>query len=199
MELGDRALPLTRGQLDIWLAQETGHFGTGWQLGLFVRIEGTVDRDALERAIRRAVREAEPARAAIFEVDGEVFQRPIDYPDVELTFFGAFQDLDLSTGSGKPPRRPHIANRHLVMAVAHRDPGSPIYPHHSPTHWFCHCDRIKHPSRFSANWGKQIHRVHRVNGERLRLHSSVLIHGGNQKESPLHLVHSIPFNKGRHA
>ena len=55
MELDDRALPLTRGQLDIWLAQETGHSGTEWQLGLFVRIEGPVERDALGWAIRRAV------------------------------------------------------------------------------------------------------------------------------------------------
>ena len=95
MELDDRALPLTRGQLDIWLAQETGHSGTEWQLGLFVRIEGTVDRDALEWAIRRVVREAEPVRAAFFEVDGQVFQRAIDYPDVELAFY------DLS-GSADP-------------------------------------------------------------------------------------------------
>ena len=87
MELDDRALPLTRGQLDIWLAQETGHSGTEWQLGLFVRIEGTVERDALEWAIRRVVREAEPVRAAFFEVDGQVFQRAIDYPDVELAFY----------------------------------------------------------------------------------------------------------------
>ncbi|EUA56861.1 pstA domain protein [Mycobacterium xenopi 4042] len=41
------------------------------------------------------VREAEPARAAIFEVDGQVFQRAVDYPDVELPFF----DL---TGSSQP-------------------------------------------------------------------------------------------------
>ena len=95
MELDDRALPLTRGQLDIWLAQETGHSGTEWQLGLLVRIEGTVDRDVLERAIRQAVREAEPGRAAFFEVDGQVFQRAIDYPDVELAFY------DVS-GSGDP-------------------------------------------------------------------------------------------------
>ena len=26
MELDDKALPLTRGQLDIWLAQQTGRF-----------------------------------------------------------------------------------------------------------------------------------------------------------------------------
>jgi len=87
MELDDRALPLTRGQLDIWLAQETGRFGTEWQLGLFVRIEGRVERDALKWAIRRRVREAEPGRAACFEVHGQVFQRAIDYPDVELDFY----------------------------------------------------------------------------------------------------------------
>ena len=87
MELDDRALPLTRGQLDIWLAQEMGRFGTEWQVGLLVRIEGTVERDPLEWAIRRVMREAEPVRAACFEVDGQVFQRAIDYPDVELDFY----------------------------------------------------------------------------------------------------------------
>ena len=87
MKLDDRALPLTRGQLGIWLAQETGHPGTEWQLGLFVRIEGPVDRGVLERAIRQAVQEAEACRAAFFEVDGQVFQRAIDYPDVELAFY----------------------------------------------------------------------------------------------------------------
>src|SRR3974390_719417 len=87
MELDDRALPLTRGQLDIWLAQETGHSGTEWQLGVFVKIEGTLRPDLLEQAISQALREAEPARAAIFEVDGQVFQRAIDYPDVEVAFY----------------------------------------------------------------------------------------------------------------
>ncbi|MFZ3319230.1 MAG: condensation domain-containing protein, partial [Mycobacterium sp.] len=87
MELGDRALPLTRGQLDIWLAQETGYSGTEWQLGLLVRIEGTVKSDLLEQAIRQAVQEAEPGRAAFFEVDGQVFQRAIDYPDIEVGFY----------------------------------------------------------------------------------------------------------------
>ena len=87
MELDDRALPLTREQLDIWLAQETGRSGTEWQLGVFVKFEGTVKPDLLEQAIRQALREAEPARAAIFEVDGQVFQRAIDYPDVEVAFY----------------------------------------------------------------------------------------------------------------
>src|SRR5271163_3853889 len=95
MELDDGALPLTRGQLDIWLAQETGHSTLEWQLGLLVRIEGRVDRNSLKWAIRRVLQEAQPARVSFFEVDGQVFQRAIDYPDVELAFY----DL---TGSQDP-------------------------------------------------------------------------------------------------
>ncbi|OBH34376.1 non-ribosomal peptide synthetase, partial [Mycobacterium sp. E342] len=83
---GDRALPLTRGQLDIWLSQETGFVGTEWQLGLLIKIEGPVDRDALERALTQTVAEAEAGRVSFFEVDGHVVQKPIDYPNVELTF-----------------------------------------------------------------------------------------------------------------
>ena len=86
MDLDDRALPLTRGQLDIWLAQETGGSGTDWQLGVLVRFDGAVQRDLLERAIDHVMREAEPARVAIFDVDGQVFQRAIDCSDVEVVF-----------------------------------------------------------------------------------------------------------------
>ena len=87
MHFDDGALPLTRGQLDIWLAQETGHSTTDWQLGVLVRFDGTVERDLLDRAIRHAMQEAEPARAAIVEVDGQVCQRPVDYPDVDVAFY----------------------------------------------------------------------------------------------------------------
>jgi amino acid adenylation domain-containing protein len=85
-ELGfdDQALPVTRGQLDVWLAQETGRSGADWQLGLFVEIAGDVERDALEWAIRRTVGEAEPIRASFVEADGHVHQQPLDYPAVEL-------------------------------------------------------------------------------------------------------------------
>ena len=86
MWVADRVLPLTRGQLDIWLAQQAGHSDAEWQLGVLVRIEGAIEPGLLEQAIRQVVGEAETLRATFFEVDGEVFQRAIDYPDVELTF-----------------------------------------------------------------------------------------------------------------
>ncbi|OMB87915.1 non-ribosomal peptide synthetase [Mycolicibacterium conceptionense] len=86
MEPEGGALPLSRGQLDIWLSQESGLAGTEWQLGLLGRIDGAVQRDLLEQAIRQALQEAEPARAAIFEVHGRVFQKALDYSDLELVF-----------------------------------------------------------------------------------------------------------------
>ncbi|WP_297600970.1 non-ribosomal peptide synthetase, partial [Mycobacterium sp.] len=86
MQRDDRTLPLTRGQLDIWLSQEAGFAGTQWQLGLLVKIDGPVHRDTFEQAITQAVGEAEPGRVSFFEVDGQVVQKPIDYPHVELTF-----------------------------------------------------------------------------------------------------------------
>ncbi|OBG81540.1 non-ribosomal peptide synthetase [Mycobacterium sp. E802] len=86
MESEGGALPLSRGQLDIWLSQESGLAGTEWQLGLLGRIDGAVQRGLLEQAIRQALGEAEPARAAFVEVDGQVLQKPVDYSDLELTY-----------------------------------------------------------------------------------------------------------------
>ncbi|MDG4666774.1 amino acid adenylation domain-containing protein [Mycobacterium sp. 236(2023)] len=85
-EQGAHGYPLTRAQLDIWLEQEMGHFGAEWQFGLLVRIEGAVERDALEWAISRVIGEAETVRVAITEVDGQVYQTAVEYPDVELEF-----------------------------------------------------------------------------------------------------------------
>src|ERR1700752_1840558 len=94
MEHDDRGHPLTRGQLDIWLAQESGRFGAKWQLGELVRIEGTVDPGLFEGAFVQGVRGAEPLRAAFFEVDGQVFQKPVDYPDVELARYDLIGSQD---------------------------------------------------------------------------------------------------------
>ncbi|MGV0714048.1 amino acid adenylation domain-containing protein [Mycolicibacterium sp. XJ662] len=87
MELDRSALPLTRAQLDIWLAEETGHSNTDWQLGVLARFDGAIERDLLGRAIRHVMREAEPARATIFEADGQVFQRVVDDPQIDVAFY----------------------------------------------------------------------------------------------------------------
>ncbi len=94
MGLADRVFPLTRGQLDIWLAAEMGRFGAKWQLGMLGQIEGTVEPALLESAIRQVVREAEPLRASFFELDGKVFQKAIDCPDVELARYDLIDSHD---------------------------------------------------------------------------------------------------------
>ncbi|MEE3063327.1 MAG: condensation domain-containing protein, partial [Actinomycetota bacterium] len=94
MRLDDRPLPLTRGQLDIWLAEETGSFAARWQLGVYMRIAGSLDVDLFETAVQQAVGEAEPLRAAFFEVDGQIVQRVIDDPDVELARYDLTRSQD---------------------------------------------------------------------------------------------------------
>ncbi len=98
MGLDNGALPLTRAQLDIWLAHETGHqSGADWQAGLLMRIDGELDLEVLEWAIQRVTHEAEPIRAAFFEEDGHVYQRAVEYPEIELDYY------DLS-GADDPTR-----------------------------------------------------------------------------------------------
>ncbi len=94
IELDERALPLTRAQLDIWLAEETGRAGAKWQLGVLLRIAGPIDVDLFESSIRQAVGEAEPLRAAFFQVDGRVFQKAVDHPDVELARYDLTSSRD---------------------------------------------------------------------------------------------------------
>ncbi|WP_168214812.1 non-ribosomal peptide synthetase [Mycolicibacterium sp. ELW1] len=98
MESENGRFPLTRAQLDIWLANETGHqTGAEWQAGLLMKIDGELDLEILEWAVQRVTHEAEPIRAAFFEDDGHVYQQAIEYPEIELPFY------DLS-GSDDPDR-----------------------------------------------------------------------------------------------
>ena len=110
VEPDDRALPLTRAQMDIWMAQQTSRQSTEWQLGVLVHIEGRIEHDLFEQAIRQVVQEADALRATFFEVDGQVFQRVVDDPDTRLRrhdFTGA-QDperdaREMATGIQRTP------------------------------------------------------------------------------------------------
>ena len=62
------------------------------------------------------MQEAEPWRVAFFEMDGQVFQRVIDYPDVEL----AFHDLSRSRAKsrqGSPREATEVMESKLNMRV----------------------------------------------------------------------------------
>ncbi|WP_139797934.1 non-ribosomal peptide synthase/polyketide synthase, partial [Mycobacterium noviomagense] len=85
--VAERVFPLTRVQLEIWLAQQTGGFDADWHITTLGVIHGAVEPGVLEQAIRHVVGEAEPVRTTFFELDGQVFQRVIDDPEVELPFY----------------------------------------------------------------------------------------------------------------
>ncbi|BCO84662.1 putative non-ribosomal peptide synthetase [Mycobacterium paraintracellulare] len=125
------ALPLTRGQLDIWLSQESGYAGTDWQLGLLIKIEGSIRRDVLERAIRQAVSEAEPLRVSFFEIDGQVLQRPIDCPHVEVEFHdltGSLDPLqDVRRSASSIQRTPMALNGQLFRFVLFQTQAEEFY------------------------------------------------------------------------
>ncbi len=86
MDLGDSSWPVTRGQLDIWLAQETGQSAAEWQLGIFAKIDGPVDFGLFEQSIRRVVGEADPVLATFSETDGQVRQRVLAAADFDVVF-----------------------------------------------------------------------------------------------------------------
>ncbi|WP_197506631.1 amino acid adenylation domain-containing protein, partial [Mycobacterium sp. E136] len=94
MELDDRVFPLTRRQFDMWLAEETGRADATLHLGELVRIEGAVDAALMESAIGHVVSEAEPLRAEFFQVDAQVFQRPVDYSSVQLLRYDLLNSAD---------------------------------------------------------------------------------------------------------
>jgi hypothetical protein len=138
LEPDNRALPLTRGQPDIWLAQETGHSGTKWQPGLFARIEDTVKPDLLKQAISKALQEVE-RRAAFSEADGEAFQMAIDYPDLELAFYdpsGSRDPVQEARGRASSiPRTPVPFSRPLFKFGLFRTRPDEY-------HWFSRCHHI---------------------------------------------------------
>ncbi len=86
MPVDEQSFPLTRGQLDIWLSQETSDSGIPWQASYFAVIDGVVEPGQVERAVRQAVDECEPLRAGFFEANGQVFQQLMDHPAVAVPF-----------------------------------------------------------------------------------------------------------------
>jgi glycopeptidolipid biosynthesis protein len=72
MGLDGLTFPLTRGQLDVWLAQQTRYAGTQCQLELFARAEGSVDPDLREHVNPQALQEDRTTWSRFFEVNVEL-------------------------------------------------------------------------------------------------------------------------------
>lgn len=74
---------MTQPRLAVRLAEEPSRTGPEGQIGQFKEIRETVDSYLLERAVSKVLREAKSLAADFFETDGPVFQKTIEYPDVE--------------------------------------------------------------------------------------------------------------------
>jgi hypothetical protein len=114
MARADRVFPLTWIQLGVWPAQEAGRFGAQWQMGVVVRIEGTMKTGMHNWAIRQVVREAEPLRASFLVVDGQFFPKLVSYPDVEL----AYDKFECSRGPAQEANRVAFLIAHTPTLVS---------------------------------------------------------------------------------
>ncbi|MEV6325910.1 amino acid adenylation domain-containing protein [Nocardia sp. NPDC051787] len=85
--------PLTREQVDVWLAQKISG-ADGWLVSQFLVIDGAIDESLLESAIRRVVDEAEAIRVHITETNGRLIQAPTDYPDWRLPCYELESESD---------------------------------------------------------------------------------------------------------
>ncbi|MBP2405848.1 non-ribosomal peptide synthetase [Streptomyces syringium] len=74
-------LPLTAAQAGIWYAQQMNPQNTIFHLGEYLDIDGPVDVELLERALRRVVEEADTLRVRFELVDGEPVQRVLPAAD----------------------------------------------------------------------------------------------------------------------
>ncbi|MFF5128694.1 amino acid adenylation domain-containing protein [Streptomyces syringium] len=74
-------LPLTAAQAGIWYAQQLNPQNTIFHLGEYLDIDGPVDVELLERALRRVVEEADTLRVRFELVDGEPVQRVLPAAD----------------------------------------------------------------------------------------------------------------------
>ncbi|MFC9897769.1 amino acid adenylation domain-containing protein [Nocardia sp. NPDC127579] len=75
--------PLTREQLDIWIAHQLSDTES-WLVSQFLVLDGEIDADLVEAAVRQVTEEAEPIRVALTESNGQVKQTPSAYPDWRL-------------------------------------------------------------------------------------------------------------------
>lgn len=78
-------LPLSTGQSEIWFIEQLEPpESTTFRVGEYLEIQGPIDTEIFERALRRAVAEAEPYNVRVGEDDGEPWQILDPVTDWEL-------------------------------------------------------------------------------------------------------------------
>jgi len=113
MTLCTLSVPLTKGQLHIWIDEQIHGPTSRWHLANFAVIDGGVDPDTLARAVGQAVHESDALRAIFVEHDGEVCQHTTPAGDIDVPY----EDLRCYIDPvGEAYRRAaQIRNQHLPL------------------------------------------------------------------------------------
>jgi aspartate racemase len=76
--------PLTPNQSALWYLSRLDPDGFSLNAPLALRIHGTLDKNALERALSEIVRRHVPLRSVFLDDDNETYQKAIDRPRIEI-------------------------------------------------------------------------------------------------------------------
>ncbi|MGW7097533.1 condensation domain-containing protein, partial [Streptomyces sp. NPDC054874] len=87
----DVSLPLTAAQSGIWYAQQLNPQNTIFLLGEYLDIDGPLDTELVEQALRQVVEEADTLRVRFQQVDGEPTQRVV--PAADFAFEAVRRDF----------------------------------------------------------------------------------------------------------
>ncbi|MFL6246339.1 MAG: non-ribosomal peptide synthetase, partial [Thermoanaerobaculia bacterium] len=85
---------MSPGQLSIWFGQLLDPASTAYNVGEYLEIAGPVDRDLLERTLRRIVSATDALRLRIVETDDGPRQRILDDVEWTMPFFDVSAEAD---------------------------------------------------------------------------------------------------------
>ncbi|MFJ6776026.1 amino acid adenylation domain-containing protein, partial [Kitasatospora sp. NPDC091257] len=77
-------LPLSSAQRRLWFLDDLAPGGTGNHTGVALRLHGALDRDALDRALRRLTARHDSLRTTVATLDGQLVQRVAERAELPL-------------------------------------------------------------------------------------------------------------------
>ncbi|MFF7334046.1 non-ribosomal peptide synthase/polyketide synthase [Streptomyces sp. NPDC008150] len=109
-------VPLSPAQRRLWLVERITGGGAAYNFPLVLRLRGTLDTDALHRALRDVVARHESLRTVFAEHEGEPFQRVLPTADAEFGFrVTDAEEADLPALIEAAQRAPFDLSRELPL------------------------------------------------------------------------------------
>jgi amino acid adenylation domain-containing protein len=117
--LGEERLPLARGQAALWFLQQLAPENTAYSISDCVRIRGTLNVDALRRAVASIVARHESFRASFHEDDGEPYQtiHADGHADIVVEDAKNLSEAEVSARIAQEVQRPFNLARDPLLRV----------------------------------------------------------------------------------